>query len=140
MPLVDITKKPYKVNPNKESKNPIVLKIKTTLPKQSLKFLDRVYEEAIESSIRDGDNLTWTKSGALFGHTSKRPKHDIDRLWDNVVKCVGDGKECLMAVGAILRVKIAERPEDWYVIKQETGEVDPLTGKDIYVSEYWIKS
>jgi hypothetical protein len=136
--LTDVTNKPSKVKPSDAESYDVIQAVKRKIPSQSWDRIVETVDEAIESSIQDSGKLTWTKTGVLFGHGSLQPKRHVDHLWDNVIKAVGDDKNCLMAVGGLLRWRISVRKETWLVYRRETGDVDPISGKNITVSEYWI--
>lgn len=96
-------------------------------------------DEAIES-IRPSErsNLTWTKSGALFGYNS--PQVDkINHVWENTIALWGeDTKILLLFVGSLLMWRISCRDEQWLTYASKTGKTDPLTGKEITERSYWI--
>jgi len=141
MPLLDITHGPKFVDSKKIEKMECVqvLYNPKKMHSATLERIIKTVDEAIESTVKDvGSRLIWTKAGALFGHKSSRPKKDVDHLWDKIVKAVGDGKECLWSVGALLMWRISQRNEKWVVLKQDTDGIDPDTGKVITVAEYWI--
>jgi len=141
MPLHDVTHgSEYLVAPGTLSVNPFIEALRRKLPKQSFQRLLTTIDEAIENSIKEHGQLTWTKAGALFGHHSMEPKYRIDHLWDKVIGIVGDGKECLKTVGALLRWRMSIREEDWLVYRRETDGEDEDTGDTIRISEYWIRT
>jgi len=141
MSLTDVTHgKEQLVDPDRLEGNPFIEALRRNLPTQSYRRLLTTVDEAIENSIKDHGQLTWTKAGALFGHHSMEPKYRIDHLWDKVIGIVGEGKECLKTVGALLRWRMARREEDWLVFRRETDDIDEDTGDVIRISEYWIRT
>ena len=137
--LIDITHNQDKqINPKKEEHRDLIQHIKNKLPTNTFTRMIKTIDEAIEHIIQVEGKLTWTKAGALFGFKSKEPLVHINHLWENIIKIVGDDKECLYAVGALLKWRISLRTEDWVVYKQDQGSIDPVTGKEIAVAEYWI--
>lgn len=140
MPQYDVTFKDKKVVPSKVY-NPYVAVVERKLKASQWKMVNRIFDEAIDALVEDcslGGKLVWTKTAALVGRSSQRPKHDIDRLWDRMVSCFGEDKQLLKAMGSMLNWKIAQREETWLSYRQQTDDIDPDTGKRIVVSTYWI--
>jgi len=102
--------------------------------------LVKTAEDAVENLVQSSfGKLTWTKAGALFGHSSLEPKKHVDHLWEAVISAVGDDKNCLKTVGTLLLWTISKRKEKhWLLYREDTGEVDDVTGKPITVCTYWI--
>lgn len=143
MPLYDVTNtKPRLVTPEDAESYEGIKALKRRLPKQTFDKIVRTVDNAILGcKPSQSSKLVWTRSSALFGHSSVQPKQHIDHLWDNVVAVVGPDKECLKAVGGLLRWRISMIENDtWLVYRQETGEIDPIDKKKITVSEYWINN
>lgn len=141
MPLHDVTHgKECLVDPDRLETNPFIEALKRKLPKQTFCRLLTTVDEAIEHSIQGEEKLTWTKAGALFGHHSLEPKYRVEHLWEKIKSIVGDGKECLKTVGALLRWRMALREEDWLVYRRDIEEWDEDTGDEIRISEYWIRN
>jgi hypothetical protein len=141
MPLHDVTHgNEYLVAPGTMDANPFIEALRRKLPPASFQRLLKTVDEAIENSIQGHGQLTWTKAGALFGHHSMEPKHRVDHLWEKVIAIVGEGKECLKTVGALLRWRMSIREEDWLVYRRETEGEDEDTGEVIRISEYWIRT
>lgn len=114
--------------------------LRLKLPATSFDRVVKTVDEAIGHLVQSGDNkLIWTKMGAMFGHKSMQPKARVDHLWEKVIQSVGDGTNCLKTVGTLLRWRLSARDENWLLYRRETGDIDVSTGKNIYVSEYWIK-
>ncbi len=140
MPQFDVTYKDKKVNPNKIYE-PYVSTVERKVKANQWKMINRIFDEALDDlvdSCASGNKLVWTKTAALVGRSSQRPKHDIERLWDRMVECFGEDKQLLKAMGAMLNWKIAQRPETWLSYRQQTDNVDPETGKKIVISTYWV--
>lgn len=141
MPLYDVTGKDFKVDVEYEENTELInaLRRRYSSNPQTFKMILRIIDDALNSlkpSI--SSELVWTKTGALFGKTSNRPLHDVDRLWSRVEGAVGEGKNTLRTMGNLMRWRIAVREETWLVYRQETEEIDPDTGKKISISCYWI--
>lgn len=103
-----------------------------------LKTAEEAVENLVKSSFGKG-KLVWTKTGALFGHSSLEPKKHVDHLWEAVIAAVGDDKNCLKTVGTILLWTVSKRREQhWLMYREDTGEVDDDTGKPIKICTYWI--
>lgn len=129
----------YVINPSSVEESQYIEALKKKLHPAKYSRIVKTAEEAVDSIVTHGrGKLIWTKAGALFGHGSMQPKKRVDHLWDGVVEAVGDGKECLIAVGCLLRWVIAQRPETWLLWVEETDDIDPDTGNKIKVSQYWI--
>jgi hypothetical protein len=128
------------VDPDRVQSNVFIQALVRRLPQRSFQRLVTTVDEAIEGSVKEHGQLTWTKAGALFGHHSMEPKYRIDHLWEKVISIVGDGKECLKTVGALLCWRMALRDEDWLMYRRETEDEDEDTGKPIRISEYWIRT
>jgi len=141
MPLYDVTHKDVRVNPDDAENYELIVNLKKKLkhPNQ-FKALVRIVDEAIDSvKPTKSTALVWTRTGALFGHSSTRPMKDITYLWDTVIDITGEGKVLLLTIGALMRWRTSIRPEKhWLVYRQDKGGIDPDTGKNITISEYWI--
>jgi hypothetical protein len=143
MPLYDVTYgEPRLIKPEDVEKIDFLQALKRKLHPASWLRIIQTVDEGVEATAKDiGSKLIWTKTGALFGNHSNRPKKDVDHLWEKVISIVGDGKECLKSVGALLLWRVALRPEEyWLVYRQETSRIDPDTNKIISVAEYWINT
>lgn len=140
MPLYDVTHKDIYVDPEEAEQYELIQNLMNKLHAGKFKAIVRIVDEAIDSvKPTKSTALVWTRTGALFGHSSTRPLKDINYLWDTVIDVVGEGKVLLKTVGALMRWRTAMRPEkNWLVYRQETDKLDPDTGKPITASEYWI--
>lgn len=56
------------------------------------------------------------------------------------VDVFGDSKVLMKFMGTLLMWRISLRSETWLMYRQETDNIDPDTGKTIFVSNYWIDS
>ncbi len=101
--------------------------------------LIQTYEDGVGWVLTNGGRITWTKTGALFGHRSPLAHKDIEHLWETLIAAVGDDRLCVIAAGTFLQLTIARRPETWLGTPVETDKVDPLTGKTIFTYEYWLE-
>lgn len=129
----------YKIEPNDVEESQYVEACKRNLDPRRFARAVKTVDEAVDFVVANGlGKLIWTKAGASFGHRSKNPHDRINHLWDAVVDAVGDGKECLITVGCLLRWRIALRPETWLLWVEETDDIDPDTGNKIKVSQYWV--
>lgn len=85
--------------------------------------------------------LVWTKSGAIFGRKSTQPLEAIEHVWEASKQLFGPAaKENLLFVGSLLYWRISLRGDQWFSYPNETGETDPLTGKEITERGYWINN
>ena len=141
MSLYDVTHKPDRLITAEdcEEYEPIQ-KIVSCMNKKTLdsnlRFIDKILVDLQPSKL---SNLIYTKTGILFGHMSQQNKMKVDRLWEKVIEVVGDGPECLMTIGGLLRWRIALDTENtWLLWVEDTGQIEDLSGKKIKISNYWI--
>jgi hypothetical protein len=127
------------VDPERAYESDYVQALKRVLNKKTFDRMIKTIDEALDDLKPSATSkLIFTKMAALFGPGSVVPARYVNHLWDNVVSVVGDGKECLLAIGSMLRWRVSVRKEKWLVYKQVTEDLDPDTGKKISVSHYWI--
>ena len=142
MPLFDVTnQKEVRVWPADAEGYEVLQAVKRKTHPATFDKITRTVDQAVDSvKPTNKSKLIWTRSAALFGHGSMQPKANVDHVWDNVIAAVGDDKQCLRAVGGLLRWRISLRPETWLVYRRKdpNGRLDPDTGKVISISEYWI--
>lgn len=144
MPLTDVTHKDRLVDPAKAEQDPWVQALVRNKHPRTFQKMLQIVDGAIDAAVSSGatsGNLVWTKAGVLFGHGSQQSHADINYLWDEIKQVTGDGRECLFALGTLLRWRFALRPdEDWLVYKRESDTVmDEFTGEPINIAEYWIR-
>lgn len=135
--LIDVIQK-RKVDAAKEEQSEIIAMVNRKLHPRTVQRIIQTIDEAIERTVQSCGRFVWTKTGALVGRTSKETTKDINHLWDNVIEIAGEGRLTLIAVGCLIRWRIALRPETWCLYRRESDKRDPLTGNTIFVSEYWI--
>lgn len=141
MPLTDITNvhRVHVITPKSVEKFDLIKAFKRRAPATTFARVIKTVDEALDALVEQGSaKFVWTKMGALLGHGSNRPKCNVDHLWEKVIEAVGDGKECLMLVGSLLRWRISIRDENWVLVVQQTDEYDYEGDKWITVSTYWI--
>lgn len=139
MPLYDVTKRPVKVSTKDAENFEVLVKLKKKLPEATFNKLVRTVDQAIDSvKPSESSKLVWTRSSALFGHGSSQPHKSIEHLWEKVESIFGQDKYSLIAVGGLLRWRISIRKENWLVYRRDSDTLDPITGKLITISEYWI--
>lgn len=142
MPLYDVTNaNEVLVRPSDAESYEVLQAVKRKTLKVTFDKITRTVDQAVDSvKPTNKSKLIWTRSAALFGHGSMQPKANVDHVWDNVIAAVGDDKQCLRAVGGLLRWRISLRDETWLVYRRKdvNGRLDPDTGKVISISEYWI--
>lgn len=142
MPLYDVTNpREVLVHPSDAESYEVLQAVKRKTHTATFDKITRTVDQAIDSvKPTNKSKLIWTRSAALFGHGSMQPKANVDHVWDNVIAAVGDDKQCLRAVGGLLRWRISLRQETWLVYRRKdpNGRLDPDTGKVISISEYWI--
>lgn len=139
MPLYDVTYgNPRLINPTRTTGG-FVDALKRKLPSVTFNKLIKTVDEALEDAVTNKKSLVWVSAGSLFGYKSKRPMCDVDHLWTKIISIVGVGAECRKAVGGMLRWRVAERGETyWLLYVQDRETYDPITGELITISEYWI--
>jgi hypothetical protein len=131
--------KDHYVDPEKAHDSEFIQALERVLKPNVFARIVKTIDEALDNLKPSAKSkLVFTRMAALFGHNNIQPKRWEAHLWDNVVHVVGDGKECLLAIGSMLRWRVSVRPETWLVYKQVTEDEDPETGKKISVSHYWI--
>lgn len=140
MPLFDVTNpRPVLVKPNQAYSFEFIQAMVRKLNQKTFDRMVQTVDEAVDSQKPSArSRLVWTRSAALFGRGSLQPRKHVDHLWENAEQATGPGEFCLQAVGGLLRWRISRRDETWLVFRRETGEINPITGKKITVSEYWI--
>jgi hypothetical protein len=141
MPLYDVTHYPPRlVNPEDAENYDVLQMINRNTHPATWKRTVKTFAEAIEELSRFKDfKLVWTKVAAIFGYSAMGPKKLIDNAWQAVNDAVGeDDVMTRKGMGGLLRWQVSLREEIWFVYREDSGEVDKLTGKKITVSTYWI--
>lgn len=140
MSLYNVTSKPDKLVVPADCENydaiqKLIKNMHESSLKANLKFID---ECIVGLQPSKSSSLTYTRTGILFGHSSHQNKMKVERLWERVIEIVGDGPECLITVGALLRWRISLDSNTWLLWTEYTDELDDKTGKRIQISHYWI--
>lgn len=141
MPLYDVTygyRDAALLEPKQMEQSMYVHALRRKLVPATFTRVIQTVEEAIADTVQNKRTLVWASAGSLFGYQSGQPLKHVNHLWEKIIQCVGDGKNCLLTVGTLLRWQIALRSEMWLLDRQETDDVDPDTGKLITISNYWI--
>jgi len=140
MPLYDVTYKKNKlIDPGESGSFEVIDAIRRKRSMNTFNRIKKTIDEAVDSvEPSKKSRLVWTKAGALFGPGSLQPHKNVEHLWENIIKSVGNDRMCLIALGSLLRWRISKRPEKWLVYRRESDVVDAATGKTIKISEYWI--
>jgi hypothetical protein len=81
--------------------------------------------------------LIWTRFAAFAGEGSTMPHADLQWAWDLGTKLWGED-HAQIGLGGALRWRISVRPETWLMYVDRTGEIDPVSQKEITISSYWI--
>ncbi len=127
------------VDPVKVEQSDVIQAVKREAHWKSFQRLLKTYQEGLDWVVANGGNVIWTKTGALFGHGSKRPHSDVEHVWTTIIDAVGDDRLCLITAGTFLKLVVAQRPErHWLCTASPTGHLDPLTGDVINTLEYWL--
>jgi hypothetical protein len=148
VPLIEVTYKPDRlINPDDAANYDQIQAVATKLPVDFVKAVKTVDAGVLWAKTKGGGQFVWTKAAAMFGHTSPfyaQYKSEVDHLWTTVISAVGDGTNCVKCVGGLLRWRIALDPDDsgdiWLLWKKLTDDDDPITGRKISISEYFIKN
>lgn len=138
--LYDVTRKPDReVLPDDLLKSEYLKKAVKEINPVSFEKMCRTLDLALDNQKPSASsNLIWTKFGALVGHSSGEPCRDINHLWEKGIDAFGESKVLMKFMGTLLMWRISLRKETWLVYRQETNNVDPDTGKTIFVCNYWI--
>jgi len=138
MPLYDVTNKDKMVDPKTLEDSEYIKTATKKMAKVTFAKLIRTADTALDNlKPTQSTALVWTKAGALFGHKCTGPVNDINHLWEKSNE-VFDGVELLKFIGTLLMWRISLRDETWLLYRFNTGEVDPVTGKEIKINQYWI--
>lgn len=142
MPLFDVTKKPDRlITPKEGEEYEFIQKAKKTLDPRSYEKMIKLTDNAILNLKPSAKSeLVWTKCGALFGFGSKEPHADINYIWDRAIEVVGDNEFALKLVGGLLRWRISLLEDTWLMFREDTDKINPLSGKEIKISTYWINN
>jgi len=140
--LYDVTRKPDKeVVPEELLKSEYLKKAVKEIHSASFEKMCNTLDLALDKlKPSASSNLVWTKFGALCGYNSNEPCRDINHLWEKGVDVFGDSKVLMKFMGTLLMWRISLRPETWLMYRQETDNIDPDTGKTIWVCNYWVDS
>lgn len=119
---------------------------KENLSRRTLEKMCRTIDEAIEDIVaKKAAKLVWLSTGSLVGGRAMLPHGDHQHLWEAICALFPSStdpvaiKNQRITVGALVKWRVARRPEDWLVHYRETGKTDIVSGATIYASEYWIK-
>jgi hypothetical protein len=153
MPLYDVTHKDSLVKPkNSESYEILQVASKSAGIVRFNKDCD-----IIDTSLRDlidratpENKLVFTKAGFLVGHKSVLKHVDVGHIWKTAEMAyptnLSQGRALDLAnemqlkfVGGLVRWRISLQPAIWLTFRRDSGTFNKYTGKEIKISEYWIK-
>lgn len=137
MPLFD-TMKQCEIDPKDLEGSDYIKAAMKKLPSVTFDKIVRTVDKALDNLRPTRSSaLVWTKAGALFGRKSAEPLKDVNHLWEKG-NLIFDGVPLLKFVGTILMWRISLRDDTWLLHRFKTGEIDPMTGKEIKINQYWI--
>lgn len=131
---------------NKLERGAHIVKLKRSLHTRTFEKICRTIDEAIEDVVHNkSGKLVWLNTGSLVGDRANLPHASHQHLWDAIFKLFPSYtdpvaiKHQRITVGALIKWRVARRPEDWLVHYRETNKTDIVTGDRINASEYWIR-
>lgn len=123
-----------------------VVKARRDLKSVTFDKLCATIDAAIEDVVANkAPNLVWLNAGSLVGDRASLPHAAHQHLWDAMFRLFPGStdpvaeKHRRITVGAIIKWRVARRPEDWLVHYRETERTDVVSGDLIKASEFWIK-
>lgn len=123
-----------------------VVKARGDLNPKTFEKICKTIDEAIEDVVGNkAPNLVWLNAGSLVGDRATLEHAAHHHLWDAMFKLFPGStdpvaeKHRRITVGAIIKWRVARRPEDWLVHYRETERKDVVSGDLIKASEFWIK-
>jgi hypothetical protein len=123
-----------------------IVNLRDGLPAKTFEKICRTIDEAIEDVVAaKSAKLVWLNTGSLVGDRASLPHASHQHLWDAAYRLFPSNtdpvavKHQRITVGALIKWRVARRPEDWLVHYRETDKIDIVTGELIKASEYWIK-
>lgn len=147
--------KVYLFDSDKELKNnKYLLAFKRQTHPLTYQAIIRRAENAIDKMVSDGcGRLVWTSTGALYGYRTTQPHSHVNdfwkaisETWNNEIKARKQidqamrDRACNITAGSVIKCVIGRRAENWIAYKQETESHDIVTGKTIWVNEYFISN
>jgi hypothetical protein len=103
---------------------------------KAIRTLDTAISEKKPSKA---SRLIWTRCADIAGNGSRIPSVDLNHLWDAIKRAAGSGdRECGMCLGSIIKWRVSLRDEKWFCNKNDTPWTDPVTGKIVYWTGYWL--
>ncbi len=133
-------------DPSKLERGVHIVNVRAKLHAKTFEKICRTIDEAIEYVVTTKSaKLVWLNTGSLVGDRANLPHASHQHLWDAVHKLFPSDtdpvavKHQRITVGALIKWRVAGRPEDWLMHYRETDKTDIVTGDIIKASEYWIK-
>ena len=135
-----------RLTPKSVEKSGHIQHAKDSLSPRTFEKICRTIDQAIEDTIcKKNSRLVWMNTGSLVGDRASMPHASHQHLWEAVYGLFPSNtnpvavKNQRITVGALIKWRVAQRPEEWLVHYRETDKTDIVTGETIYASEYWIK-
>ena len=101
-----------------------------------------------DTILRHNGKFVYTRSGIELGNGSKIPHADLTYVWEkiclavtgqpSVVKGTMQEEMLLKGVGAFFQWVVSQRNEFWIVKFSATGKISSISGKEVYLAEYWV--
>ena len=116
----------------------LIQKLESEMHEKSWKRVLKTIDEEIEDAVnKSSAGFTWTKTGALLGHSAPGSHSRINHVWEKLIDILGATRFSLMGAGALVLWRISLRDETWLMYKQIFDTYDPETGEQITVAHYW---
>ena len=148
-PLTDVTYTPREtfVKPSDIENYDVIQKAMGSLNARSFAKCERILDKGIQEAVNlatDKDRLIFTKLGMIVGDTCLTPHAHREYLWSCALKVFPGDDELanelrLKFLGGLMRWRVSLRGEQWLVYRRKTGNFNHHTGKEIRVSEYWVR-
>ena len=138
--LFEITHGCYPIDPVKLKQNPLYLAFVAKHLAVTVNAAFKRLNQFIDSQApSQRSQLIWFRLSKMMGRQSATPHKDIVYIEEIVEGAVGGGKPFLQLCGLLLKIAVAERPEDYWVCsKVITDEIDEDTGRFIAWTGYWF--
>lgn len=135
-----------RLNAKKLAESDHVKEARARLPPRTFEKICNTLDEAIEELVnKKSARFVWMNTGSLVGDRADMSHASHHHLWEAVFKLFPQEtdpvaiKHRRITVGALIKWRVALRPEDWLVYPRETAKTDIVSGDTIYANEYWIK-
>lgn len=126
-----------------KGKDGIINAVKNKVHPSTYEKMIRTVDTALkELKPSRSSSLVWASTGSVLGQGSNIPHDSHTHFWDVIGKLFGESRLSKIAAGSFLRWRIAdlamETEDTWLLYQRESDTKDPITGRNIKISEYWI--